>query len=361
MPSSRPRITFDKNKVCNGCKTFSSRKKTNWKQRKKEFFFLLNKFKKINKNKKYDCILAFSGGKDSSAIALKLKFKFGLNPLLVTFNQLIPTKEGTQNIKNILKLGFDHIYVEPDKRVSRSLAKDFFIKYGNPKLHWHSGVGAAPIQVALEKKIPLVFYAENGEAEYGGRVLSKKHLIYKDSDEIYKNNLSGINPKSWINKKYNQKDIEPYIYPGKKILNKSGIKSVYFAYFFPWDGEKNLEYVNKFFKFKTAKSGRNPGAFAGINGVDDGIEDLYYYMQFIKFGFGRAFKDACRMIQRKQLSKLDAIKLIRKYDGEQSKNFPQAARYMFLNMKQLKKTIDKFRSSKYWKKTNNKWQLKYKL
>ena len=31
--------------------------------------------------------------------------------------------------------------------------------------------------------------------------------------------------------------------------------------------------------------------------LDDKIDNLYYYMQFIKFGFGRAVRDASRLIQ----------------------------------------------------------------
>ena len=40
-------------------------------------------------NKPYDCVVPWSGGKDPTSIALKLKLEFGLNPLLVTFSPLI--------------------------------------------------------------------------------------------------------------------------------------------------------------------------------------------------------------------------------------------------------------------------------
>ena len=63
-------------------------------------FGMIEKVKK--KKCIYDCIVPWSGGKDSSAIAYKLKFQFGLNPLLVhSLNDT--TDVGLHNVK-MLKL-----------------------------------------------------------------------------------------------------------------------------------------------------------------------------------------------------------------------------------------------------------------
>lgn len=359
MPSSRPRISFNNKGLCNGCVTFKNRKKINWKKREREFLNLIKKTKKNNKNQQYDCILAFSGGKDSASIALRLKYKYNLNVLLVTFSQLLPTKEGQQNIQSVVKLGFDHITIKPSLKVCRKLSKSFFIKYGNPKLHWNSGVNSGPIQIAVKKKIPLVFFAENGEAEYGGKILSKKHLKIRDYNENLKNSLSGSNPKNWVGNGISLKDLKPYIYPKNNDLKKLKLNCVYFAYYFPWNGDENLKTCEKYFNFKKRKGGRNCGAFSGVNGVDDEIEDLYYYMQFIKFGFGRAYKDGCRLLQNKKISKNNFLKLIKKYDGEEPKNLKKISNYFNMSVKNIKKTIDKFRNRKYWIKSKNSWKLKY--
>ena len=87
MPNSRPRIVFDKDGICNACSHSEKKNKINWQERKDEFLRLVEKIKNDSKKNKskYDCVVPWSGGKDSSSIALKLKFEFGLNPLLVTF------------------------------------------------------------------------------------------------------------------------------------------------------------------------------------------------------------------------------------------------------------------------------------
>ena len=72
--------------------------KINWDDRKVELEEICNKFR--SKTNDYDCIVPWSGGKDSSSIAYKLKFNHGMNPLLVTFSPLLPSNVGVQNRKN---------------------------------------------------------------------------------------------------------------------------------------------------------------------------------------------------------------------------------------------------------------------
>jgi hypothetical protein len=101
--------------------------------------------------------------------------------------------------------------------------------------------------------------------------------------------------------------------------------------------------------FQSSDRGRNYGAYGGVNGVDDKIEDLYYYMQFIKFGFGRAFKDACRDIQRGKITREEAIDLIDAHDGEfPEDNIGISADYMSISRTELVNIIDKHRNANIW-------------
>ena len=53
-------------------------------------------------------------------------------------------------------------------------SKKIFIERGNPKVAWDAGINSVPVRVAINYKIPVVFYAEHGESEYGGLVLDKE-------------------------------------------------------------------------------------------------------------------------------------------------------------------------------------------
>ena len=102
MPSTRPRINFGNSRVCNACKYKNKFKSINFKKREAELKKILRENK--SKNSKYDCIVPWSGGKDSSYVAYQLKFKYGVNPLLVSFSPLIPSEIGEHNRNELIKL-----------------------------------------------------------------------------------------------------------------------------------------------------------------------------------------------------------------------------------------------------------------
>ena len=97
-----------------------------------------------------------------------------MNPLLVTFSPLIINNVGNHNREELIKSGFDSIFFRPNQKISRLLSKRFFVERGNPKVHWDAGINAIPVSMALKFNIKLLFYAEHGESEYGGRVLDEE-------------------------------------------------------------------------------------------------------------------------------------------------------------------------------------------
>ena len=115
--------------------------------------------------------------------------------LIVTFSPLIPNQVGQDNREEILKLGFDNIFFRPNQKISRYLSLRFLTERGNPKVAWDAGVNSLPVQVAINYNIPYIFYAEHGESEYGGLVLSKKNLIYRDSREVIEHQV-GDHPEN---------------------------------------------------------------------------------------------------------------------------------------------------------------------
>ena len=152
MPDSRPRIVFNNKGICNACLNIEKKNNIDWKKREEEFLKLVRYIKdnSSKNNSYYDCLVPWSGGKDSTSIALKLKKEYSLNPLLVTFSPLISNECGIHNRNELLKLGFDSIFINPNIDIARKLARRFFIERGNPKVAWDAGVNAGPINVALK-------------------------------------------------------------------------------------------------------------------------------------------------------------------------------------------------------------------
>ena len=309
----------------------------------------------------YDCVVPWSGGKDSSAIAYKLKFEYGMNPLLVTFSPLIPTKIGQLNRNNLIDLGFDNLFFQANQKVSKYLSKRFFIERGNPKVHWDAGIKSLPLSIALKMNIKLIFYAENGEWHYGGNILHKDSNKKLYLDEIYENNI-GDDPTNWVDECITLKDINPYVLPKQNILNKK-IKPYYFAYFEKWDVENNYNFIKSKINFNLHPEGRTPGTFTNFDSLDDSVDQVYYYMQLVKFGFGRAHRDASRQIQNKiNVKKKKLIDNIKKFDQEiPEKDIFDYCKYISISIKEFNEIVDKHRNKEIWKFEEKQWKLKKNL
>lgn len=360
MPNTRPRVVFDREGVCNACQHAEEKWNiVDWDGRKKEFVNFIEPYR--SKNGAWDCIVPWSGGKDSSAVAYKLKFEFGMNPLLVTFSPQVPNEVGNHNREALIQKGFDHLFFRPDQRVHRHLARRFFIERGNHKVAWDAGINAVPVQAAVHYKIPLIFYAEHGESEYGGKVLSEESKKMRDFTEVIEHQV-GDDSRNWIDQEVKLSDLNPYIYPTPEEVAGVSVKALYFSYFFKWSSYENYLYVKDKYNFRTCAEGRTEGTFTNFDSLDDKADNLYYYMQYIKFGFGRAVRDASRMIQNRQLTRAQGLDFARQYDHEfPARYLREMLEYLQLTKEEFSEIVDKHRNTELWQKENGEWALRYPL
>jgi len=355
-PSSRPRIKFDNQGVCNACNFYKKQNKINYKKREKELADICNNHRSCDGS--YDCIVPWSGGKDSSTIAYKLKYKYGMNPLLVTFAPLLQSNVGAINRNKFLDLGFDNIICNPNEQVSKYLSKRFFIERGDPKVHWTAGIKAFPIKEALEKNIKLIFYAENGECFYGGNVLHEDAEKRVHIEEIIENKI-GDDPRNWEDDIINPENLNPYLLPEVEQVEKKRMEIYYFAYFEPWNIEDNFNFISKKMNFLVHKDGRSPGTFTNFDSLDDHVDQVYYYMQLLKFGFGRASRDASRLIQQSGYKFKDLKKKVEDYDLETpTSDIMKYCEFISISVDEFNSICDKHREKSIWYYKGNSWKLK---
>jgi N-acetyl sugar amidotransferase len=366
MPSSRPRVTFTDG-VCNACHWAEEKQRIDWDGREEEFRHLV---RERRGNGRYDCIIPYSGGKDSSVVAYKVK-QAGLHPLLVCYGQLMWTDVGRANFDRMCDLGFDILYFRHNQRVSRYLARRFFIERGHPKQHYDAGVNAVPLQAAVAYRIPLIFYAEHGESEYGGHILSEEHRRTRDLAEVLEHQV-GDDPRNWADNVVSEADLAPYTLPDADEISRVGVRAFYFSYFFKWSAFENALFAQKELGFRGIEEpsdvaghdlplpGRSDGSFEGFDSIDDKIDDLDYYMMHLKFGFGRATRFASRMIQSGYMTREAALPLIRQYDGEFPQRYlPDILDYLGLGVNELREIADKHRNPEIWERKGHIWTLKH--
>ncbi|HNE25442.1 MAG TPA: N-acetyl sugar amidotransferase, partial [Leptospiraceae bacterium] len=157
VSNQRPRITFDENGVCSAC-NFAEYKKTkiDWAQREKELKELCDRFRRNDGG--YDVIVPGSGGKDGGFVAHQLKYKYGMNPLTVTWAPLKATEIGRKNLDAFIASGFDNILGTPNGKTTRRLTELAFRYLGDPFQPFIYGQTNFPMHMAVNHGIQLIMY-----------------------------------------------------------------------------------------------------------------------------------------------------------------------------------------------------------
>ena len=338
--------------ICDACNYNETKKKIDWKKRESELTELLDKYRKTNG---YDCVVPGSGGKDSAYTAHILKYKYGMNPLTVTWAPHSYTDIGWKNFDNWIKVGgLDNILFTPNGRVHRLLTRLAFKNLLHPFQPFIIGQKIIGPLIALKFDIPLIFYGEN-QAEYGNAVeensnpkMDTKFFSQKNNSEI----ILGGEKLSSILKNYgfNLNDFEPYMAPSLDGLNSKKIEQRFLGYYLKWDPQECYYYATKNTSFRP-NTERTEGSYSKYSSIDDKIDPFHYYLTFIKFGLGRASYDAAQEIRNEKITREEGVNLIKKYDNEfPKKYFKEFLEYIEMNEEDFFSTVDKFRSPHLWRK-----------
>ena len=369
MSNQRPRIQFNKDGICGPC-VYTEKKKLriiDYKKRHTTLVKLLDKHRK--NNGEFDCVVPCSGGKDSSTVAHKLKYKYGMNPLCVTFSPPVYTDIGRKNLTNLIDSGFDHKLITPNGKIYRLLSKLCFIYFGDHEEGFDRGMFSGPITEAYNHDIKLVFYGENGEVEYGGNadLENTPGMPWDMFEKIYFSSplpkIMSAGAKDGYFKKYNldYKKSLNHVFNLPKIedLKKKKIEFHWWGFYNKWVPQENFYYASENCNFEANPEGRMEGTYSRYAQLDDATDSLLYYLMYIKYGIGRATSDAAHEIRDGHITREEGVALVKKYDGEfPHKSFQLFLNYLDLSEKEFWLIVNRFRQKHIWKKTGKTWELK---
>jgi hypothetical protein len=226
LPETFPGIEFDEEGVCNFClnhKGIANLKEPKEKHREK-FEKLLEEYRGRGS---YDCLMAYSGGKDSTYTLTLLKKKYDLKILALTFDNGFIPSETFQNIRNVAeKLGIDHLLFKPRFDLLRkifvaSIKSDMYSKKTLERASTicTSCMGLVKffsLRTALEKNIPFIAYGWSpGQAPLSSSIFKNNKSMVKTMqsaifDPLHKIAGEEIDPY-FLNQYHFEKDCEfPY-------------------------------------------------------------------------------------------------------------------------------------------------------
>jgi glucosamine--fructose-6-phosphate aminotransferase (isomerizing) len=120
LPSTMPFIKFDVEGICNYCKNYKNKNFVKYNFNEANTIF--DKFR--NTNKKANCIIPLSGGRDSCFALHLAKRKFNLNPIAYTYDWGLITDLARRNISRICsKLNIENIIFADDISKKRNYIK----------------------------------------------------------------------------------------------------------------------------------------------------------------------------------------------------------------------------------------------
>ncbi len=370
VSNQRPRIVLDEEGICSACR-FALEKYhvINWEARERELRELLDKHRRNDGT--WDVVVPCSGGKDSSYVAHQLKTRYGMHPLTVTWAPFRYTDIGYQNFLNFVDSGFNNLVAYPNGRLHRKLARLSFEELGDAWQPFAYGQMCYAFHVALRFGIKLVFFGENGEAEYGGDPKNnyKSHMPLEDWAMLYFKGMTvndlvelGLKYKDYFTADdFDESDLTFYRPPAVERLEKAGIQMHWYSYYHKWVPQENYYYSADNTGF-CANPERSEGTYSKYASLDDRTDGFHFYMAFIKFGIGRATSDAAHEIRDGHITREEGVVLVRRYDGEfPSKYFVEFLDYLGIDEDHFWRVVDAYRQPHIWEKVDGEWKLKHQV
>lgn len=378
--STKATIHFSADGVCDACQVAVEKRETNWAEREARLKELCDRYR--SRNGSYDCLVPGSGGKDSFYAAHVLKYRYGMNPLTVTWAPHIYTDWGWKNFQAWIHAGFDNYLHTPNGRVHRLLTRLAVEDLFHPFQPFILGQKQLAPKQAILHKIPLVFYGES-EAEYGnprqdaaGAKRSWDYFSMQSEDEIFLGGTSLHDLKTVFG--LNAGDLLTYLPANPVALAEIGVEVHYLGYYLKWHPQSCYYYAVEHGGFQASPE-RTLGTYSKYNSIDDRIDDFHYYTTYIKFGIGRATYDAAQETRSGDIERDEGVRLVARFDGEfpdrfadeifrylslPETEFPVASKVFeqpIMDRTYFDRLTDRFRSPHLWAWENGAWKLRHKV
>jgi N-acetyl sugar amidotransferase len=341
-------LTMDSDGICSGCRTHEEQKKVDWKEREQWFRELCDQYRDTT-GTKYDCLIPVSGGKDSYYQIHLLKKVYGMNPLLVTYNENNETDVGKRNIQRMKEsFGCDYINVTASIDAIKKMNRVGFTMCGDPDMHCHMGINAVPIQTAVKYDIPLIIWGEHGFMNLGG-MHSYNDMVEYTARYRKEHLLRGFDWYDFVGREgLLERDLLWAKYPSDEEISRVGVRGVFISNYFGWEQHVHTKkMVDMYgFEFNALPFDRTYARDANLNNFhDNGVHD---YMKYIKFGYGRVHDHVSRDIRNNLMTREQAIELCRQYEGVVPGDIVRWLDYVGMTRTEFDRIADTFRDPRVW-------------
>jgi N-acetyl sugar amidotransferase len=307
-------IVFDEQGVCNICRQIEHKQqRVDWEAREREFLAILDQYRGKGT---YDCIVPFSGGKDSTFTLWAAVVRYHLKPLVVCFDHGFMRPTLLANVeRTIQKLGVDFLKFRADTRVVRKVMAEALRRKGDFCWHCHTGIFAFPMQMAIRFQVPLVLWGQPNTEYNAFFRQDEPELVDEKRFNRYVN--LGITAEDMVGMVdgVDLRDLEPFRYPPREALRKLGYRSICLGTYVPWDVKEQTRIIEKELGWQGDQVEGVPPMYS-YEKIECAMQGVRDYLRFIKRGMGRTNHLASIDIRDGRLGRDEGLRLMERHDGK---------------------------------------------
>ena len=345
-PETHETVIFDDDGICNICHQIDYKNtEVDWDAKKIELTDLIEKYRgKYD----YDCIVPFSGGKDSTWTLLYLVREYNLKPLVVRFDHGFLRANVEENTKKIQrKLGVNFHHFTPNWKAVQKLMLQSFLEKGDFCWHCHTGISSYPMWVALNYKVPLLFWGEPS-ADY------TSYYSYDKPEEVDERRFNrvanlGINADDMFYRlggNIDKRDLKPYTYPPLRDLRALQYRSVCLGSYVPWDVKKQVEEIKNELDWKGDQVENVPEEY-NYEKIECYMQGVRDYIKYIKRGYTRPTHLSSIDIRHNRLTRDEGLRKIKEYEGKRPPSLDLFLDFIGLTEKEFQEIAESHMVSPY--------------
>ena len=334
LPETYETIEFNEVGICNICLQREHRDTSiDWNDRKQMLDDVIEKYRGKHA---YDCIVPFSGGKDSTFTLYYLVKKYKLKPLVIQFNHgFMRPNLLKNNERTFKKLGVDVMTFTPNFKLVKRLMLESLIRKGDFCWHCHTGIFSYPMHVAIKEQVPLIMWGEPS-SEY------TSYYDYRDDeiesiDETRFNRFVNLgitaqDMKGMIDHDFDldPRDLTPFTYPATRDLKRLKYHSVCLGSYIPWDAKKQSELIMEELGWQGDEVEGMPWEVYPYEKIECHMQGVRDYIKYLKRGYSRVSQMTALDIRHNRIDKELADKLVAEFEGKRPPSLDLFLEYLDL-------------------------------
>ena len=345
LPETYETIEFDQANVCNVCRGKEFRdQEIDWTARKLQLDQLIEKHRgKYD----YDCIVPFSGGKDSTYTLWYLMKEYKIKPLVVRFDHGFMRETLIENnTRTFKKLGVDVLNFAPNWRVVMRLMLESLRRKGDFCWHCHTGIFSYPMHIAVKFNVPLVMWGEPS-AEY------TRYYDYADDeieqvDETRFNRFVnlGITAEDMYGMikddfDLDPRDLNPYTYPKLRDLKKLRYESVCLGSYIKWDVKEQVKIIQRDLGWKGDQVEGMPWEEYPYEKIECFMQGSRDYIKYLKRGYSRVSQMVALDLRNGRLTKEQGQALVDNFEGRKPPSLELFLDYVGLTETEFNEIVER--------------------